>query len=717
MISIVRNFHAYLDELRVVTIILPLSYHGGISASFYMKDGQNRTSLQIIRKIEIDSAIKYICRIPFEPVFGKTYWVIDGHGGETDLQIGAVIRTMPFDEKFYYSGDDLGVTYGQQETAFKLWAPTATQVLLKLSSPEALDSEVIEMTREPKGIWIAAISKDLEYWNYSFLLCVNLEWREAVDPYAVAVTANGLLGVIINPGKVKSTKPDMLPLEHPVDAIIYETHIRDFTINAFSGIKDKGKYLGASEIGTKGKDGNPTGLAYLKELGITHIEFLPFNDFAGVNEIENSGEYNWGYNPLHFNVPDGGFSSNPNDPYSRIKELKKMIEVIQQNGLKVIMDVVYNHVYIREKSSFEKIVPGYYFRHDKFGIPSNGTGVGNDIASERLMVRKFILDSVHFWMSEYHIDAFRFDLMGILDIDTMNEVRKVVEQISPGALIIGEGWDLNTPLANDQKATIRNQEKLPTIGQFNDWFRDCVKGNTFNLYDKGYALGNELYLEAAKQVMAGSIGLEKKENGLFNEPSQTVNYVESHDNHTLWDKLLACYQDVPEEVRAKYHRLATSMVLLAQGIPFLHSGQEFFRTKNGIGNSYKSPNEINQLDWERKIKYEENVLYIKGIISLRKRFKCFRLRSAKDIRLFMKLLPAPTPVIGYTLQVEEKDSDGWKTMMIFINSANTDKAIVLPEGDWVLLANHNKAGTNPINTVTGKDFILNPISLYVFVKK
>jgi pullulanase len=712
-----RKYFAYLDEMQVVTIILPLSYNGGASASFSIIRDQKPISMDIVGKMEIEAAIKYVCRPPFEPSFGETYWIVDQNGERTDLQIGAVIRTHLFDQEFYYSGNDLGISCREDQTSFKLWAPTATQILLKLASPDGVDSQVFEMKRADKGIWIAVVPKNLEYWHYSYFVCVNLEWRVAVDPYAVAVTANGILGVIVDLAKTKTSKPSLPALEHPVDAIIYETHIRDFSIHPDSGMKAKGKYLGAAEMNTIGKDGKPTGLSYLKELDITHIEFLPFHDFEGVNELEETEEYNWGYNPLHFNAPDGSYSSNPRDPYSRIRELKSMIASIHQNGLRVIMDVVYNHVYIREQSAFEKIVPGYYFRHDEHGLPSNGTGVGNDIASERLMVRKFILDSVRFWMEEYHIDGFRFDLMGILDVDTMAEVRKTVDRISPDALIIGEGWDLNTPLAHEKKATIRNQAILPSIGQFNDWFRDSIKGSTFNLYDKGYALGNDHYLEAAKQVMGGSVGLEKKENGLFTEPGQAVNYVESHDNHTMWDKLCACFQVEPESTRMRYHRLATCMVLLAQGVPFLHSGQEFFRTKELIGNSYRSPDSINRLDWQRKIKYEDNIHYIKGIIRLRKRFGCFRLRSAHDIRNNMKTLPLPSSLIGYTLQIGEGDPDRWSQILVLVNSGASPNEILLPDGEWLVLVDSQTAGTEPIRAASVKPFAVEGISLHVLAKK
>ncbi|MDR4948914.1 type I pullulanase [Neobacillus cucumis] len=711
MNSINRNFVAYLDEMNIVTILLPYSYHHGLSSLFFMAADAAKTSLNILEKTEIEDHIKYICQFEGEFSFGKPYWIFDEHGGKTELQMGAVIRTEQFDQRFFYEGDDLGVTFPTGQTCFKLWAPTATGVKLKLRAPANGYSEIIKMKRESSGVWSISLNRDLEYYQYSFLVLVNQEWRDAVDPYAKAVTPNGEQGVIVKLEKTDRPRPTLPPFENPVDAIIYETHIRDFTIHQGSGVKHKGLYLGAGELNTKGKDGEPTGLTYVKDLGVTHLEFLPFNDFAGVDELNPSKLYNWGYNPLHFNAPEGSYATDPSNPYSRINELKKLIDQIHSMGLRVIMDVVFNHVYIREQSSFEKIVPGYYFRHNEIGLPSNGTGVGNDVASERRMVRKFILDSVMFWLEEYHIDGFRFDLMGILDVTTMNEVKKTCDRLSDGVLIIGEGWNLNTPLPAAQKATIANQAKMPQIGQFNDKFRDTIKGSTFNLFDKGYALGNEHLVDAAMEVLTGSIGFTKKGTRLFNQPSQSVNYVECHDNHTLWDKLQGCYSDMEHSIREKYHRLATGIVLLSQGIPFLHSGQEFFRTKHGDGNSYRSLDTVNQLDWERKMTFKANVEYIQGLIQIRQKFSCFRMRTSEEIRSHTQALILPSPMIGCLYQYSGQE------VILVINPSSQTQPIPLPEGEWGILANHQFAGLTAKEFIKAPEYTLQPVSLNVLLKK
>lgn len=713
MIAIERKFNAYLDQINHITVLLPFSYFEGSSNKFSIKGEGVDVPLAIEDKVYLEHAVKYSCLSSVEPVIGRQYTITDEHDGETDLQIGAVIRTEEFDRLFFYDGNDLGVNLSPKKTTFKLWAPTASKVKVKIFKSEETSHELISMKRMDKGIWSIEVDRNLESFRYTFLVCINLEWREAVDPYANALTANGEYGVIIDKEKTRVPIVDLPPFGRPTDAIIYETHIRDLTIHPDSGVKRKGTYMGAAEIDTVSSSGMMTGLSYIKSLGVTHIEFLPFHDFEGVDELDRNSSYNWGYNPIHFNVPDGSYATDPEDPYNRIIELKQLISAIHSLELRVIMDVVYNHVYIREDSPFEKIVPGYYFRHNEHGIPSNGTGVGNDFASERLMARKFIIDSVLYWLKEYQIDGFRFDLMGILDVETMDAVRKAVDSIDSSTLIIGEGWDLNTPLPPEKKANIANQAKLPQIGQFNDLFRDTIKGSTFNLYDRGYALGNDRVIESAKQVVAGSIGIGKRKHGLFLQPAQSVNYIESHDNHTLWDKLKVCEPEEDESALKKKHRFATSIVLLSQGIPFLHSGQEFFRTKKGNGNSYRSPDDVNWLDWDLRDENLENVEYIKGLINIRKANAAFRFAESEQIRQHMSCLSLSAPLIGFSLD-DIGHLGSWGNILVFLNPSLTQQLAELSESaSWNVLADHEKASVTPFRHIEGNKVILEPCSILI----
>ena len=715
LLSIRRSFFAYLDEMSLITVLLPYSYFHGESTSFILRGDKQATNLVIESKEKMQHFVKYKCRAHDKIQIGQKYEVEDGNKGVTDLQIGAVIRTPLFDKQFYYDGP-LGVHYASDQSTFYLWAPTAQQVKLVLQSPDSSSKErrIVEMERQEKGVWKTTYLADLEGYYYSYLVLINLEWKEAIDPYAVAVSVNGETGVIVDLNKTKRQKPVLPPLEQSVDSIIYEAHIRDLTIHPDSGIQQKGKYVGVAELNTRTPRNNLSGLTYIKNLGVTHIEFLPVHDFEEIDELEVLKKYNWGYNPSHYNVPEGSYSTNPMDPYVRINELKEMIHAVQEQGIRVILDVVYNHVYKKEDSSFEKIVPGYYFRYDKHGMPANGTGVGNDIASERSMVRRFIVDSVRFWIEEYQIDGLRFDLMGILDCQTMNEVRSICDNIDKSIIIIGEGWDLATPINHDEKAIIANQQSLPGIGQFNDQFRDKIKGSTFDQYDRGYALGNNQYKGEIAELLAGSVGIYK-EGGMFLEPGQSVNYVESHDNHTLWDKIDICFPEASDEEKRRKHRLATSLVLLSQGIPFLHSGQEFFRTKFGVENSYQSPDEINQLDWNRKDQFLMNVDYIKGLISLRKNNRAFRLRSVQEIQKHVTINQQANNIIQYCLDDLQQLGE-WETIIVLINGNDSAEEGFCPEDEWKILVEDGIVYEDDYPTIHGDSLIVNPSSVTILAK-
>ncbi|TYS69121.1 type I pullulanase [Sutcliffiella horikoshii] len=715
MIFIKREFEAYLDEMDQITILLPNGSFNGESASFTLSDEKSTYPLEIIDRKTLQSSVKYICKTNMPITIGSKYMIIDEHSRKTDLQIGAVIRSQAFDEAFYYEKDDLGAQYQKGETTFTLWAPTASAVKIKLVAPKSKESIFYSLIREEKGIWRITVQGDLEGFYYTYLVCVNLVWREAVDPYAIASTINSESAVIVDKERINVPKVSMLPFNDATDAIIYELHVRDFSSHPKSGMVHKGKYAAFTEDPVEVSEIGMTGVPYLQSLGVTHIELLPLNDFGGVDEAEPDKDYNWGYNPLLFNVPEGSYALDPNDPYSRILELKNLINTLHHKDLRIIMDVVYNHVYIREDSSFEKIVPGYYFRHDEHGMPSNGTGVGNDIASERKMVRKFILDSIRYWLQEYDVDGFRFDLMGILDVQTINEVKEAVSVIKPGAIILGEGWELNTPLAADRKAMILNAKKMPGIAFFNDMVRDSVKGSTFNLFDRGFALGNTHKIALLKQSLAGSVQIDPNHKGLFLDPAQSINYIESHDNHTMWDKIAVCNSHENEETRIKRHRLAASVTLLSQGIPFLHAGQEFFRTKGGEENSYKSPDSINSLDWERKNRYSENVAYVRGLISLRKAHKAFRLSTVTEVKRHVRFPLDKGNLLMYHLNDVKQYGKYNHLLIIFHNGTNTENVTIPFSGEWEVLAEGSTASDLPIRKVNN-EVQVPPISTVVLAQ-
>lgn len=619
------------------------------------------------------------------------------------------VRTEEFDEQYYYPGNDLGNVYSETHTSFRVWAPTASDV--KLVTYADWEDEIgieIDMERSERGTWRVELQGNQDGLIYTYRVKVDNEWNEAVDPYVRATTINGEKGVVVdlqttNPEKWDDNRPK---LERMEDTIIYELHIRDLSIHPQSGMNDKGKFLALTELNTTGPYGVSTGLNYIRDLGVTHIQLLPMADFYTVDEQRlEQAQYNWGYDPKNYNVPDGSYSTNPYDPKVRIREMKQMIQAIHDQGLRVIMDVVYNHVYIAEKSNFQAIVPGYYFRYNEDGTLSNGTGVGNDTASERSMMRKFIVDSVSYWAREYHIDGFRFDLMGIHDIVTMNEVRQALNKIDPSIIVLGEGWDMNTPIPRELKASQQNAEKMPGTAHFNDRIRDAIKGNVFDAAHKGFINGGEGFEGAIKSGVMGKI-----EDSLHLEPKQVITYAEVHDNYTIWDKLLFANPHTTREERIRMHKLATAIILTSQGIPFIHAGQEFMRTKGGDANSYQSPDSVNQLDWNRRKEFDEEVEYVKGLVRLRKRYQAFRMSHVSEIQMNLSFLETPSKAVAYLL-TDVKES--CKLMVIY--NANIE-SITLPlpyEGIWQLLVNERMAGVETLDIIVGNEVTVKERSCYV----
>ncbi|PEP99560.1 type I pullulanase [Bacillus wiedmannii] len=633
----------------------------------------------------------------------QTYKVKIENVADTYTEIGKVIRSAEFDHSFYYGGNDLGNIYTPQHTKFRVWAPTASEA--KLVTYKKWNDKIgneINMQQSEKGTWNAELTGNQKGLFYTYKVKIGDKWTEAVDPYARAASVNGDKGAVVdleetNPKKWKTNKKPKF--KNPEDAIIYELHVRDLSIQPESGIKQKGKYLGVTEKGTKGPEGVKTGLDHMKDLGVTHIQLLPIFDYASINEENlNEPQYNWGYDPKNFNVPEGSYSTNPYEPTVRITELKQMIQTLHDNNLRVVMDVVYNHMYNAAESNFHKLVPGYYYRYNEDGTFANGTGVGNDTASERKMMRKFMVDSVTYWAKEYNLDGFRFDLMGIHDYETMNEIRKAVNQIDPSIILHGEGWDLNTPLAAELKANQKNAEKMKGIAHFNDNIRDGLKGSVFEEKENGFVNGKENMEDRIKKGITAGIDYDTN-SSTYKDPEQVLTYVEAHDNHTLWDKLELTNPGDSEEVRKQMHKLSSSILLTSQGIPFLHAGQEFMRTKYGDHNSYKSPDSINQMDWLRRAAFNNEVDYMKGLIELRKKYTAFRMTSAEQIKKYITFIDVPKNVVAYT--IDEKGSGNKSEYFMVTHNANReDIDITLPsKGPWKVLVDGKQAGSKTLYVV------------------
>ena len=659
--------------------------------------------------------------------------------GYKDIPVvfSGIYTSEGFEEQFTYDGE-LGAIYTPTKTTFRLWAPTAQDVVVLLwldghtDAAFAMSGNELNtaMNRIENGTWELVLDGDFKDVYYTYLVTVNGTVNEAVDPYAKAVGVNGRRAMVVD---LDSTDPqgwdqdDYIRLENNTDAILYELHIRDFSIDPDSGISaaNKGKYLAFTEEGTTSPGGSKTGIDHLKELGVTHVHLLPSFDFRSIDEtkLENN-TFNWGYDPQHFNVPEGSYSSDPYDGNVRINEFKQMVMALHEAGIAVVMDVVYNHTGASADSDFSKIVPGYYYRYNAAGGFSNGSGTGNETASERAMMRRYIIDSVKYWVQEYHIDGFRFDLMALHDIETMAMLKDELEAINPNILIYGEGWTGGgSPLPDEEKALKKNVSQLNDIAVFSDDLRDAIKGHVFTKTDKGFVNGGQGLEESLKfgivaSTLHGQVDYPSVKYSKFayaTSPTQIVSYVEAHDNLTLWDKLVITNPDASVEQLIAMHRMANAIVLTSQGIPFIHAGAEFLRTKGGNENSYNAPDSVNRLDWSRKDEYQSNVDYIAGLIALRKAHPAFRMTTAADIKANLNFIETDQPnVVAYTLD-NNANGDDWDTIAVLINANETEVQVTLEDSGWVVVVNGEKAGTTKLADIGSKTITIPAQTLLVLV--
>ncbi len=699
---------AYLDDFGYVRIEVSHRFYQGNCSSFYLRSEDGSVHDCVIRQvINHKEYTQYDCTVPPEHDFSKSMVVIDNHGRQVPLQIRFVVRKPLFHEKFTYNGNDLGPQYQNDQTTFKVWAPTATNLVLALEVDGK--TSLHPMIREEKGIYQVVVQGDLHQAIYSYYVSINGGVIQTTDPYALSSTANGGKSAVVDLNRIeKSQKNSCGPLESWVDAILYECSVRDLTISKTSGATTHGTYEAFVEKGTKYHQ-HKTGFDYIRELGVTHVQLMPVYDFATVDEENSKRQYNWGYDPLHYYGPEGSFSSNPNDPYARVQELRKLVDSFHEAGLRVTMDIVINHHYDVGMSALHRLVPYYYFRYNDQGQLSNGSYCGNDFSSVQPMARKYLVDHLLMWIDVYGMDGFRFDLMGIIDVDTMNLVVKKTKEKKPECMIYGEGWNMPTALDDRNKAMIANNEKMPQVGHFNDMFRDSIKGKSMegHSYEKGYCTGDGDFAFNVASCLAGSVKAANSHK-IFQQPHQTINYIECHDNQTSWDKMKDCCKEDTREVRLERQKMMIACTLLAQGVPFLHCGQEFCRTKLGYHNSYNSPDSINQVDWERMIRYEEVVRYTKTCISIRKNFEAFRLRTAKEIEENVSFEYLDGNVLKYTIQHTDSRLN-CKGIVMIINPFGIQRNFCLQQQVKVILDNQ---GFNAKSNRT-TDVVVQPHSVLV----
>lgn len=664
-------------------------------------------------------AKEFMISLERDMIPGKTYTIYKQGFRICSVAYGMIYDTHEFEQLFTYDGDDLGSTWESNATTFKVWAPIASALFLNLyyTGSESSHSEVFEMKRGDKGVWNTTIPGDLSGIYYTYSIMVMGKTYEVADPYAFASGVNGLRSMVVN---LSRTNPEgwedigFINIENSTDSVLYEVHVRDITIHESSGVNNRGKFLGLSETDTRSPQNMPTALSHLKDLGITHVHLMPIFDFHTIDESKpNKHQYNWGYDPINFNVPEGWYATDPHNGYIRISELKQMIKAIKNADIGVILDIVYNHTYKTVDSDFNKLVPGYYYRVDRFGTYSNGSGCGNETASERSMVRHYIVNSVMRWAKEYKVDGFRFDLMGLHDIETVNIIRSELDRLSTSIILYGEGWAGGHSLLNSSDAAFKtNAPKLNRIGFFNDNTRDAIKGDAFHAQETGFISGNYRSKESVKFGVAGAVYHPQIDYTKINYNGfawasyawHCVNYSASHDNLTLYDKLKASRPDLNEEEYARITNLAAAIVLTCQGIPFFMLGTDFMRSKYGDHNSYNSPDSINQVDWALKARYQHVFHYHKGLIQLRKAHPAFRMVLAEEIRRNIVFYPSKDCIIYFSIN-NHANNDSWDTILVAYNAGTDRENLSLPkEGVWNVVVDENISGTKTLYTVSDSVF-------------
>jgi pullulanase len=707
-----------------ITATMTGEIDGDANKAFTLRDKSNSIT---ISSVDGGSDFIYTLTLADELDNTKSYF-ITFDGSEMSVQMPIIYSTDEFEAEYTYDGDDLGATWTKDSTAFRVWAPTAEEVYVNLyeSGTSSADDliEQIPMTADVNGTWVATKDGDLNGTYYTYTAVLDGLKQEVCDPYARTTGVNGKRAMVID---LDSTDPDGWDKdtnphagESINDAIIYELQMRDLSADESSGIENVGKFLSLTETGTTTEGGVSTGLDHLKDLGITHLHLMPIYDFGSVNETYTQENlYNWGYDPVNYNVPEGSYSTDPYNGEVRVSEMKQMVKSLHDSDISVVMDVVYNHVYSADDFCINRLVPGYFSRISEDGTYSNGSGCGNDTASERSMVKKYIVDSVKYWVDEYHIDGFRFDLVGLLDTETVNEIVEEVHKDHPDVIFYGEGWTLNTTLTKDgyTLATQQSSEKTPDFAYFNDTIRDALKGGVFNEDETGYVSGSINKEDIITRCFMGN-------DSWCSSPSQTINYASCHDNMTLFDRLSNSRPDADTEDLIRMNNLAAAIYMTSEGVPFMMSGEEMLRSKpNGDGtynsNSYNAGDEVNALKWSdlEDEQYQNVYNYYKGLIAFRKAHGALRLSDAADVEENVK------PVEGMADNVVAFDINGGvngetaKEIYVIFNANTEEQSVELPDGDWNVYIDGEKAGTEVLSTIKDGTAVVAPISAMVLVRE
>ena len=605
--------------------------------------------------------------------------------------------------------------YSPRQTEFSFWSNAAEQMEVRIYDEGQGDEveciKVVPLTKGSNDFWKATVKGDWAGQFYTIRSYQNGEWSaESPGIFAKAVSVNGQRAAILDwkttspEGWEKDVRPDMTD---PTDIVVYETHLRDYTMAPNSGIEQKGKFLGMTE---------EKAIQHLKQLGITHLQILPFFDYGSIDETAlDQNKYNWGYDPVNYNVPDGGYSTNPYDPACRIRETKQMIQALHKAGIRVVMDVVYNHTYDVMGCALGRVVPKYFYRLNPDGTYANGSGCGNETASDHEMYRQFMVESVCYWAREYHIDGFRFDLMGIHDQETMKAIRAALDKIDPTIVTYGEGWAAMSPAYPYEELAMKQWTyKMPRVGAFSDDIRNALIGSPFD-HERGFASGNPA---SCKDVMRGLIACPEWSG----EPMQHVSYITCHDNYCLRDRIDISTKGEgknkgeSEQTKLRMNKLAQTAVLVSQGMSFLYGGEELYRSKRGIDNSYQSPDSINIIPWENKEKYADLFNYYCQMIAIRRAHKGFRLGTAELVKEHVTFLDTPDEqVIGYYIH-DLQGIDSAKSLIVLLNGGDKAQQVEIPEGKYILLAFNGEANVNGLSEMEESQAIVAPYSATIIAE-
>ena len=628
-------------------------------------------------------------------------------------QSKATVAEKPFEECVYHGA----------KTEFAVWSPDAEAAELRLYRDAKTDSAfmIAQMKKSEDGIWEATVEQDLKGSFYTFSVKMNGEWLpETAGISAKAVGVNGWRGAVIDWDETnpEGWAEDKSPKIEKSDIIVYEMHHRDFSIHSTSGVENKGKYLALTEQGTKNPDGLATGIDHLKEIGVTYVQLLPSTDFITVDEehLENN-QYNWGYDPFNYNAVEGSYSTDPYNPVTRIKEFKQMIQSLHAAGFRVILDVVYNHTTDATKTGFERTMPGYFYRMREDGSFFDGSGCGNETASEQAWFRKYMVESLEWWMKEYHIDGFRFDLMAIHDIETMNLISERLHAIDPDVVIYGEGWAAQSPAYPAEQIALKvNTHMLDKVGAFSDNIRDAVRG-PLGCENAGFMDGVEGNEENIKFGIAG--GVEHPQVTVerwTNNPLQHVSYVSCHDDHCLRDRLEEA-TDATEAERLAMVKLAQTAVYTSQGLPFIFAGEELYRHKQGVKNSYCSPDNINAIDWTYKTQYKDLVDYYAALAAIRHAHPGFCLGDADLVREKLEFIDVEEPcVVAFRINNLE-GIDSAKSLTVLLNGSKKPVAVNIPEGQYIVLAQLGQADVDGMSAYTGNTIIAGATSATILAEE